>query len=92
MSIGDLTYKALDNIEAMQGKYVYQYHKSECVVKRSVWRVKSETEREAFSNSSPNVDGIYKVAKQMDRTKQDVFGENCATNDAESCFSMVNII
>ena len=39
-------------------------------------------EREKFSNIAPNNTGIFKFAKQMDKTNQDVVGEKCVRNDA----------
>ena len=39
-------------------------------------------EREIFSNIAPNDTGIFKLAKQMDTTNQDVVGEKCERNDA----------
>ena len=38
-------------------------------------------ERDKFSNISPNDTGIFKLAKQMDKTNQDV-GKKCVRNDA----------
>ena len=38
--------------------------------------------REKFSNIAPNDTGIFKLAKQMDKTNQDVVGEKCVRNDA----------
>ena len=39
-------------------------------------------EREIFSNIAPNTTGIFKLAKQTDKTNQDVVGEKCVRNDA----------
>ena len=39
-------------------------------------------EKERFKNISPNDAGIFKLAKQMDRTNQDVIGEKCVRNDS----------
>ena len=39
-------------------------------------------EREIFSNIAPNDTGIFKLAKQMDKTNLDVVGEKCVRNDA----------
>ena len=39
-------------------------------------------ERETFSNITPNDTGIFKLAKQMDKTNQDVVREKCVRNDA----------
>ena len=35
-----------------------------------------------FANILPNYGNIYKIAKQMNRSKQDVVGERCIKNDA----------
>ena len=37
---------------------------------------------ENFSNIAPNKTGIFKLAKQMDKTNQDVVGKKCVRNDA----------
>ena len=39
-------------------------------------------EREKCSHIAPNDTGIFKLAKQMDKTNQDVVGEKCVRNDA----------
>ena len=39
-------------------------------------------ERERFSIITPNDTRIFTLAKQMDKTKQDVVGEKCVRNDA----------
>ena len=38
---------------------------------------KFETEKEEFATVSPDGDGVVRIAKQLDRTNQDVIGENC---------------
>ena len=45
-------------------------------------KAKSVAEREKFSNIAQNDTGIFKLAKQMDKTNQDVVGEKCVRNDA----------
>ena len=47
------------------------------------------TERDTFSNISPNDTGIFKLAKQMDKTNQDVVGEKCVRNDASELSVMM---
>ena len=49
---------------------------------RVVWLVKSEDERGVFADISPTGDGVFRLAKQMDRTNQDVVGDKCVRNDA----------
>ena len=58
------------------------YNEAKCLAKRVVWQAKSVAEREKFSNIAPNDTGIFKLAKQMDKTNQDVVGEKCVRNDA----------
>jgi hypothetical protein len=43
--------------------------------------VRSEAEKDKFANIMPNKGNIYKIAKQINRSKQDV-GERCIENDA----------
>ena len=38
-------------------------------------------EREKFTNITPNDTGIFKLAKQLDKTNQDDVGEKCVRND-----------
>ena len=52
-----------------------------CVAKHAVWLAKSESEKEEFATVFPDGDGVIHIIKQMDRTNQDVVGENCAHND-----------
>ena len=58
------------------------YNKAKRLAKRVVWQAKSVDEREKFSNIAPNDTGIFELAKQMDKTNQDVVGEKCVRNDA----------
>ena len=58
------------------------YNEAKRLAKRVVWQAKSVAEREIFSNIAPNDTGIFKLAKQMDKTNQDVVGEKCVRNDA----------
>ena len=46
-------------------------------------------EREKFLNIAPNNTGIFKLAKQMDKTNQNVVGEKCVRNDAGDCLSVM---
>ena len=66
--------------EAKEAKTAYINAKR--VAKRVVWLAKSEAEKEEFAEVSPNGDGVFRIAKQMDRANQDIIGENCVRNDA----------
>jgi hypothetical protein len=44
--------------------------------------VRSEAEKYKFANIPPNNGNIYKIVKQMNRSKQDVVGERCIKNEA----------
>ena len=59
------------------------YNLAKRVSKHVVWLAKSEAEKEAFSHISPNGNEILNIAKQMDKTNQDVVGEKCLKNDAD---------
>ena len=52
------------------------------VAKHAVWLAKSEAEKEVFATVYPEGDGVFRIAKQMDRTNQDIVSENCVHNDA----------
>ena len=65
---------------AMTAYHVYNDAKR--IAKLVVWLAKSEAEKEEFANISPSGDGVYRIARQMDRTNQDVVGEKCIRNDA----------
>ena len=58
------------------------YNLAKRVSKHVVWLAKSEAEKEAFAHISPNGNEIFHIAKQMDKTNQDVVGEKCVKNDA----------
>ena len=47
-----------------------------------VWQAKLDAEKDKFANISPNDGSVFKLAKQMDRSIQDVVGEKCVKNDA----------
>ena len=51
------------------------YNEAKRFVKRAVWQTKSKAEKEKFAYILPNNSSIFKLAKQMDRTNQDVVGE-----------------
>ena len=44
-----------------------------------MWQAKAV--EDTFANISQNDSSIFKVAKQMDKTNQDVVGEKCVRND-----------
>ena len=58
------------------------YNEAKRLAKHVGWQAKSVAEREIFSNIAPNDTGIFKLAKPMDKTNQDVVGEKCVRNDA----------
>ena len=58
------------------------YNLAKRVSKHVVWLAKSEAEKEVFAHISPNGNEIFHIAKQMDKTNQDVVGEKCVKNDA----------
>ena len=66
--------------EAKQEKNAYIDAKH--MAKRVVWLAKSEAEIEEFATVSPDGDGVFCFAKQMDCRNQDIVGENCVCNDA----------
>ena len=67
-------------VEAKEAKTAYNEAKR--VDKSVVWLAKSEDERGIFADISPTGDGVFWLAKQMDRTNQDVVREKCVQNDA----------
>ena len=75
------TYKALAKAgQTSEAKDAYNEAKR--LAKRAVWQAKSKAEKEKFAYISSNDSSIFKLAKQMDRTNQDVVGEKCVRNDA----------
>ena len=52
------------------------------MAKRVVWQAKLDAEKDKFANISPNDGSVFKLAKQMDSSNQDVVGEKCVKNDA----------
>ena len=67
--------KASQTREAEDAKVAY--NKAKRLAKHVIWQAKSVAEREKLSNIAPNDTGIFKLAKQMDKTNQDVVGEKC---------------
>ena len=51
------------------------------MAKHAIWLAKSGAKKEEFTTVSPDRDGIFRIAKQMDHTNQDVVGDNCVRND-----------
>ena len=43
---------------------------------------KSQAKKGEFTTVSPDGHGVFCIAKQMNRTNQDIVGENCVCNDA----------
>ena len=66
--------------EATRAKTAYIDAKH--MAKYDVWLAKSEAEKEEFTTVSPDDDGVFRIAKQMDCRNQDIVGENCVRNDA----------
>ena len=58
------------------------YTEAKRLAKQVVWLAKSEAEKEVFAEVSANGDNVFRIAKQIDRTNQDVVGEPCVRNDA----------
>ena len=53
------------------------------VAKYVIWLAKSEAEKAEFANITPDGGSVYRIAKQLDRTNQDVAGnEKCVPNYA----------
>ena len=52
------------------------------MAEHAFWLAKSEAEKEEFTTVSPDGDGVFCIAKQMDHRNQDISGENCVCNDA----------
>ena len=72
--------KARQTGEAKVAKEAYNDAKR--LAKKTVWQAKAKAEEDTFANISPNDSSIFKVAKQMDWTNQDVVGEKCVRNGA----------
>ena len=67
-------------VEAKEAKTVYI--DANCVAKHTIWLAKSEAEKEEFATVSPEGGYVFRIVKQMDRTKQDSVVENFVRNDA----------
>jgi len=57
------------------------YNEAKRLAKRVVWQAKLDAKKDKFANISPKDGSVFKLAKQMDRSKQDVMGEKCVKND-----------
>ena len=49
--------------------------------KACIWLARYEPEKEEFTTVSPDSDGVFRIAKQMDHTNQAIVGENSVCND-----------
>ena len=58
------------------------YIDAKSVAKHTVWLAKSKAEKKESATVSPDGDGVFLIAKQMDCTNQDIVGANCACYDA----------
>ena len=58
------------------------YNETKRVAKHVIWLAKSEAEKAEFASIPPDGSSVYRIAKQMDRTNQDVVGEKCVRSDA----------
>ncbi|XP_035665616.1 uncharacterized protein LOC118408864, partial [Branchiostoma floridae] len=58
------------------------YNEAKRLAKHAVWLAKSAAEKETFAVIDPQGADVYRVAKQMERSNQDVVGEMCVRNDA----------
>ena len=52
------------------------------MAKHMVWLAKSKAEKEEFATLSPNGNGVFQTARQMDHRNQGIVVENCVHNDA----------
>ena len=52
------------------------------MAKHADWLAKSEAEKEKLATVSPDGEVVFRIAKEMDRTNQNVIDENCVHNDA----------
>ena len=81
MTFNSLKNKGLAN--STEGKAAHQaYQEAKRASKRVVWQAKSDAERKEFADVAPNGDGVFRLAKQIDRRNQDVEGESCIRNDS----------
>ena len=75
-------YKALKKGDKMAKETKTTYKNAKHVSNLADWLAKSEAEKEEFAIVSPEDDGVLHIAKQMDRTNQDVICENCVCNNS----------
>ena len=79
-------FKAYKNLKegkmAEAKEAVTAYKNAKHVATHVVGMGKFDAEKEEFATASPDDDGVSRLAKQMDRTNQDVIGKNCVHNDA----------
>ena len=66
--------------EALNARTAYLEAKR--AAKHAVRLAKSEAEAVKFRDIDTHGSGIYRLARQMDRTNQDIVGEKCIKNDA----------
>ena len=64
-------------VKGAKTAYIDTKHES----KHAAWLAKSEAKKEVFATIFPDGDGVFHIAKQMDRTNQDVVSDNCVHND-----------
>ena len=67
--------------KSMVAKAKTDYSIAKRDAKRAVWLAKSDADKAEFAKVSPNDSSIFKLAKQMDRSNQDVVGEICIRDD-----------
>ena len=68
-----------NSIEAKKAKEAYREAKR--LAKREVWSAKSAASEETFKEVDPLGSNVYRIARQMARTNQDIIGEKCVLND-----------
>ena len=64
-------------VEAARDAYTAAKQAAKLIVKQA----KSDAEAEVFKNLDSQGNNIYRIARQMDRTNQDIVGEKCIRND-----------
>ena len=78
------TYRKLkkrgDTVGAQAAKEAYLEAKRHA--KSEVWLAMSASSEETFKVVDPLGSNVFKIAKQMDQTNQDIAGEKCVRNDA----------
>lgn len=58
------------------------YSEAKCIAKQGVWLAKWEADKKTFTDISPHGNKVFLLAKQMNRTNQDVIGEKHVWNDS----------